>query len=29
MKTARANMGVQDQHFNALVGDLVMTLDKF
>jgi len=29
MKTAHANMGVEDQHFNALVGDLVKTLDKF
>ena len=29
MKTAHAGMGVTDDDFNALVGDLVATLDKF
>ena len=29
MKTAHANMGVNDAHFGALVEDLVKTLDKF
>jgi len=29
MKTAHANMGVDDAHFGALVEDLVKTLDKF
>jgi hemoglobin len=29
MKTAHAGMGVTDAHFNALVEDLVATLDKF
>jgi len=29
MKTAHAGMGVQEEHFNALVEDLTATLDKF
>lgn len=29
MKAAHAGMGVSDAHFNALVEDLVKTLDKF
>jgi len=29
MKSAHAGMGVNDAHFNALVEDLVKTLDKF
>ena len=29
MKTTHAGMGVTDDDFNALVGDLVATLDKF
>ena len=29
MKTAHAGMGVTDADFDALVGDLVATLDKF
>jgi hemoglobin len=29
MKTAHAGMGVQDEHFNALVEDLIAALDKF
>ena len=29
MKTAHLGMGVRDEHFGALVGDLVKTLDKF
>jgi hemoglobin len=29
MKTAHAGMGVSDAHFNALVEDLVKSLDKF
>ena len=29
MKTAHTGMGVQDPHFNALVEDLVKSLDKF
>ena len=29
MKTAHRGMGVRDEHFGALVGDLVKTLDKF
>ncbi len=29
MKTAHADMGVNDAHFGALVEDLVKTLDKF
>lgn len=29
MQAAHAGMGVQDTHFNALVEDLVKTLDKF
>jgi len=29
MKSAHAGMGVKDMHFNALVGDLVKSLNKF
>ncbi|GAB4297674.1 MAG: group 1 truncated hemoglobin [Rhodocyclaceae bacterium] len=29
MKDAHAGMGVQDAHFNALVADLVKSLDRF
>ena len=29
MKTAHQGMGIKDQHFNALVEDLVKALDKF
>jgi hemoglobin len=29
MKTAHQGMGVKDEHFNALVEDLVAALDKF
>jgi hemoglobin len=29
MKTAHAGMGVKEEHFNALVGDLKKSLDKF
>jgi hemoglobin len=29
MKTAHAGMGITDADFNALVEDLVATLDKF
>lgn len=29
MKDAHASMGVKDEHFNALVEDLVKSLDKF
>ncbi len=29
MKAAHAGMGVQDSHFNALVEDMVKSLDKF
>ncbi len=29
MKTLHANMGIKDEHFNALVEDLVKALDKF
>lgn len=29
MKSAHAGMGVKENHFNALVGDLVKALDKF
>ena len=29
MKTAHQGMGVRDEHFGALVADLVKTLDKF
>jgi hemoglobin len=29
MKTTHAGMGVADSHFNALVDDLVKSLDKF
>jgi hemoglobin len=29
MKTAHAGMGVKDEHFGALVGDLKKSLDKF
>lgn len=29
MKTAHAGMGVQDEHFGALVEDLVKAMDKF
>ncbi|MBI4755043.1 MAG: group 1 truncated hemoglobin [Betaproteobacteria bacterium] len=29
MQASHANMGVQEMHFNALVEDLVKTLDKF
>jgi hemoglobin len=29
MKTAHAGMGIKDEHFNALVGDLKKALDKF
>lgn len=29
MKTSHAGMGVSDAHFNALVEDLIKTLDKF
>lgn len=29
MKVAHAGMGIQDSHFNALVEDMVKSLDKF
>jgi hemoglobin len=29
MKPLHANMGIKDEHFNALVEDLVQALDKF